>query len=73
MEEIRKGLSQEGLRKSISISEREEAIKASVLFAEEGSTILLAGKGHETYQITGKEKRHFDEREIVNRIFESIA
>ena len=33
------------------------------------ATILLAGKGHETYQITGTEKKHFDEKEIVTGIF----
>ena len=30
-----------------------------------GDAVLLAGKGHETYQIVGTEKRHFDEREVV--------
>ena len=39
------------------------------MMASEGATILLAGKGHETYQITGTEKKHFDEREIVSDIF----
>ena len=37
--------------------------------AEPEATVLLAGKGHETYQIIGKEKRHFDEREIVEKVF----
>lgn len=73
IEDIKQGLSLEGLRKSICISDREEAIRASIMFAEQGSTILLAGKGHETYQIIGKEKRHFNEREIVKRIFETIV
>ena len=40
--------------------------------APDGATVLLAGKGHETYQIIGKEKRHFDEKEIVTEIFESM-
>ena len=33
--------------------------------ARPGDVILLAGKGHETYQIVGHEKRHLDEREVV--------
>lgn len=70
--DIKKGLSSEGAAKAVCIADREEAIKASIMFAAEGSTILLAGKGHETYQITGKEKRHFDEREIVTKVFETI-
>ena len=73
IEDIKKGLSREGASKAICIADREEAIKASIMFAAEGSTILLAGKGHETYQITGKEKRHFDEREIVTKVFETIG
>jgi UDP-N-acetylmuramoyl-L-alanyl-D-glutamate--2,6-diaminopimelate ligase len=39
------------------------------MIAGQGATILLAGNGHETYQIIGKEKQHFDEKEIVNGIF----
>ena len=42
------------------------------MLAPRGATILLAGKGHETYQIIGTEKRHFDEREIVNDVFKTI-
>ena len=38
----------------------------------EGATILLAGKGHEDYQIIGKEKHHFDEKEIVTETFKLI-
>ena len=34
--------------------------------------IVLAGKGHETYQIIGNEKRHFDEKEIVTEIFNTL-
>ena len=37
------------------------------------ATILLAGKGHENYQIIGTEKRHFDEKEIVNETFNLIT
>ncbi len=33
----------------------------------EGDSLLIAGKGHETYQIIGKEKRHFDDRETVKK------
>ncbi len=56
-------------RNAIKITNREEAIKTTVQMAPDSSTILLAGKGHETYQITGTVKRHFDEREIVKQAF----
>lgn len=49
----------------IVIENREKAIGAALGMARAGDTVLLAGKGQERYQIIGKEKRHFDEREIV--------
>ena len=42
------------------------------MFAKDGGVILLAGKGHETYQIIGAEHRHFDEREVVAEVFNNI-
>lgn len=47
------------------IVNRREAIYYAVQNALPGDTIVLAGKGHEDYQIIGHEKRHFDEREVV--------
>lgn len=70
--EIKTGFSNKGLLKAVCITDRAEAIKAAITMAQPSSTILIAGKGHETYQIIGKEKHHFDEREIVNGIFELI-
>ena len=72
IEEIKTGFSRKGLLKSVCITDRKEAIKAAITMASPSSTILIAGKGHETYQIIGTVKHHFDEREIVNEIFELI-
>ncbi len=47
------------------IENRAEAIKYALSIAQKDDIIVLAGKGHETYQILGKEKIHFDEREII--------
>ena len=49
----------------LRITDREEAIHRALAEAGPGDTVLLAGKGHETYQIIGTTKHHFDEREIV--------
>ena len=49
----------------IVIENRREAIGYALQFAKAGDSIVLAGKGHETYQIIGKTKNHFDEREVV--------
>ncbi len=48
--------------------DRTQAIAIALKTAKEGDTVLLAGKGHETYQIIGTEKRHYDEREIVAKL-----
>ena len=53
----------------LRIADRAEAIKTAVLLAHAGDIILLAGKGHETYQIIGTEKHHFDDREEVRKRF----
>ena len=49
----------------VVIPDRREAIIFAIAIAEKGDTVLLAGKGHETYEIIRGQKRHFDEREVV--------
>ena len=58
----------EGSR-TLRISDREQALRTAVMLAREGDIILAAGKGHETYQIIGTEKRHFDDREVLREAF----
>lgn len=53
--------------------DRTEAIEFALSIAKENDLVLLAGKGHETYQIIGKEKYHYDEREKVREYFEKIG
>ena len=73
MNDIRAGFSRAGLAKTIFISDRREAIRTALMTSPDGATVLLAGKGHETYQIIGTEKTHFDEKEIVNEIFKQCS
>lgn len=54
------------------IENRRQAIEFALSKAKKGDTVLLAGKGHETYQIIGTEKIPFDEREIVKEYFNKI-
>ena len=65
MADIKAGMDISGKSRSLFIEDREQAIRTAVMIANQGATILLAGKGHETYQIIGTEKTHFDEKEIV--------
>ncbi len=56
----------------ISITDRSEAIAHALKIAKAGDTVLLAGKGHETYQVIGKERVHYDEREVVADILSKM-
>ncbi len=52
----------------VCVTDRSEAIAYALGIAQKGDTVLLAGKGHETYQVIGKERVHYDEREVVAEI-----
>lgn len=69
LNDIKAGIDTAGRAKSLFIEDREQAIRAAIMTAQEGAAILLAGKGHETYQINENGKMHFDEREIVMDAF----
>ncbi len=53
------------------VKDRDLAIKEGVMLAKEGDILLVAGKGHETYQVLGKEKIHFDDREVIKKYIAS--
>ncbi len=53
----------------LKIADRGEAIRTAAMLARPGDIILLAGKGHETYQVIGTEKIHFDDREEIRKHF----
>ncbi|MDD4610139.1 MAG: UDP-N-acetylmuramoyl-L-alanyl-D-glutamate--2,6-diaminopimelate ligase [Bacteroidaceae bacterium] len=53
----------------LCITNRAEAIKTACLLAQEKDVVLIAGKGHETYQDIEGVKHHFDDREVVKEIF----
>lgn len=59
-----------GMKKDnhVVVENRKEAIEYALKIAKEGDVVVLAGKGHETYQILKDETIHFDEREIVKEI-----
>lgn len=53
----------------VIIKDRADAIRYGLSIAEPGDVLLLAGKGHETYQIVGHERFYFDERDVVENFF----
>lgn len=56
-------------RRALRITDRKEAIKTAVSLAKSGDVILIAGKGHETYQEIKGVRHHFDDREILQEAF----
>ena len=55
----------------LRITDRREAIRTAAMLAKPGDIILIAGKGHEDYQIIGTTKHHFDDREQIREAFDA--
>jgi UDP-N-acetylmuramoyl-L-alanyl-D-glutamate--2,6-diaminopimelate ligase len=70
LKDMQAGLNSAGKRKSVSIADRREAIKTAVSFANSEDIILLAGKGHEKYQVLKNGSIHFDDKEVLKEMFE---
>jgi len=70
VEELANGFSDKGY---VMVESRREAIRLGARLARPGDILLLAGKGHEDYQIIGTEKIHFDDREEAAAAFRELA
>ncbi len=68
IEEMKKGVSPSDFRKTLSITDRKEAIKTALTLAQKGDIILVAGKGHETYQEIMGVKYDFDDKKVLKDI-----
>ncbi len=65
LREMATGLTEDELRRTLIIEDRSSAIKTACMLARQGDVILVAGKGHENYQIIKGVKQHFDDHEEV--------
>lgn len=72
IEDMQKGINEENQKNVLCIVDRHEAIKTACLLAKPHDIILIAGKGHETYQEINSERFPFDDRKIVAEIFEML-
>lgn len=68
IEEMMIGVEGQHFKKTLSITNRKEAIKSACSMAEKGDIILIAGKGHETYQEINGVRHDFDDLEIVKEL-----
>ena len=71
IEDMLAGLTPQQKKKVITIVDRKEAIRTACMMAEKGDVILVAGKGHETYQEINGVKHHFDDHEVLHNIFDA--
>ena len=72
IKEMETGVGAGAKRKYISIVDRKEAIKTAISLAGREDIVLVAGKGHEKYQEIRGVKNHFDDKEVVNEMFETL-
>lgn len=70
--DMQAGISASNIRKVLSILDRKEAIRTACMLARPGDIILVAGKGHETYQEIGGVKYPFDDRQILAEILREV-
>ncbi len=68
IKEIEAGVQPQNFNKYLSLADRKEAIKMAIKFAEPKDIILVAGKGHETYQEINGVKHHFDDKEVIREL-----
>jgi UDP-N-acetylmuramoyl-L-alanyl-D-glutamate--2,6-diaminopimelate ligase len=72
IDDMKKGVDIIKKNSTLTIVNREEAIRTAVLLAKPGDIILVAGKGHENYQEINGVKHHFDDKETIIKIFENL-
>ena len=68
LSDMQTGLNEEQQKRSLSITNREEAIKTAFFLAQKGDVILIAGKGHETYQEIKGVRYPFDDKDVINKL-----
>jgi UDP-N-acetylmuramoyl-L-alanyl-D-glutamate--2,6-diaminopimelate ligase len=73
LDEMEKGVEAHNYKKLLRITDRKQAIKTACQMAEPNDIILIAGKGHETYQEINGVRHHFDDMETVKEILEQLG
>lgn len=72
LEEMEKGVEPKNFKKTLSIIDRKQAIKTACQLANSGDIILIAGKGHETYQEINGVRHDFDDMKIVKELLQQL-
>lgn len=72
IKEMEQGVEAQNFKKTLSVVDRKQAIKTACQFAQSGDVILIAGKGHETYQEIQGVRHDFDDMKIVKELLEQL-
>ena len=72
IEDIEKGVEPQNFKKTVSIVDRKQAIKTACQMAKPNDIILIAGKGHETYQEVRGVRSDFDDYKIVQEFLKQL-
>jgi UDP-N-acetylmuramoyl-L-alanyl-D-glutamate--2,6-diaminopimelate ligase len=73
LDDIEQGLNTAAKRKALFISDRKQAIKTALELAQPLDIVLVAGKGHEKYQEIKGVKHHFDDKEVLEELFQLLG
>ncbi len=71
LKDMKKGVPKDSKEKVVVIPDRKEAIRTACMIAKPNDIILVAGKGHETYQEINGIRHHFDDREVIKETFDN--
>lgn len=71
--EMEQGIAPQNYKKSLSITDRKQAIKTACQLAQPNDIILIAGKGHETYQEVNGVRHHFDDMETITELLNQLG
>lgn len=72
LKDMQAGVPGQFFNKTLEVSDRYQAIKSAISMANKGDIILIAGKGHETYQEINGVKQHFDDKETAVELFQKM-
>ncbi|WP_439823371.1 glutamate ligase domain-containing protein, partial [Mesonia mobilis] len=72
IEEVEAGVEPQNVKKVVAVTNRKQAIKTACVMAEPNDIILIAGKGHETYQEVNGIRSDFDDMKIVKELLSQL-
>jgi UDP-N-acetylmuramoyl-L-alanyl-D-glutamate--2,6-diaminopimelate ligase len=70
---MQQGVKATDLKKTLTVVDRREAIKTACMLADQEDIILVAGKGHETYQEVKGVKTDFDDKQVLREMFRMLG